>query len=334
MGGGDLNLKKSWHPSTFHNLEKVWKAEQRHESEQKKIAQLQQELQEERAREEMQRTAIDAGVIKQKDDRVDWLYSGPGSSVNREEYLLGRKIDRLVDPTLAAEEREKQALASGPGALFVSVDATSSTADLAVKVREDPLFAIRKREEEAKRTLASNPVKMKQLQQLVSKKKQSKKHKKTKHKHTDSSRPSGHTEDHSKKHRRGRAPSPKYSHDEEKRSRPSEHRPRSQHSASRYHPYSKPHSHTRHMDPEELQRRREEMMASAREHGRERERKLRRHEEEQREEEGEAGHSQDFLQPLRVQSLTSTHSLEERLHRNIGSIQRTSAQLNTHFLRK
>ena len=58
------NLKKSWHPSTFHNLEKVWKAEQRHESEQKKIAQLQQELQEERAREEMQRTAIDAGVIK------------------------------------------------------------------------------------------------------------------------------------------------------------------------------------------------------------------------------------------------------------------------------
>ena len=111
----------------------MWKAEQRHESEQKKIAQLQQELQEERAREEMQRTAIDAGVIKlvttcalhlfggcladcddlsffcrQKDDRVDWLYSGPGSSVNREEYLLGRKIDRLVDPTLAEEEREKQ----------------------------------------------------------------------------------------------------------------------------------------------------------------------------------------------------------------------------------
>ena len=48
----------------------------------------------------------------------------------------------------------------------MSVDAASSVADLAVKVREDPLFAIRKREEEAKRVLASNPVKMRQLQQV------------------------------------------------------------------------------------------------------------------------------------------------------------------------
>ena len=46
--------------------------------------------------------------LRKKDDRVDWLYSGPGSSVNREEYLLGKKIDRLVDPTIMEEEREKE----------------------------------------------------------------------------------------------------------------------------------------------------------------------------------------------------------------------------------
>ena len=57
-------MKKSWHPSTFANLEKVWKAEHKHETEQKKIAQLQQELKEERAREEMQRTAVEAGAVK------------------------------------------------------------------------------------------------------------------------------------------------------------------------------------------------------------------------------------------------------------------------------
>lgn len=57
-------MKKSWHPSTFSNLEKVWKAEQKNESEQKKIAQLQQELKEERAREEMQRAAVEAGAVK------------------------------------------------------------------------------------------------------------------------------------------------------------------------------------------------------------------------------------------------------------------------------
>lgn len=57
-------MKKSWHPSTFANLEKVWKAEQKDESEKKKIEQLQQELKEERAREEMQRAATEAGAVK------------------------------------------------------------------------------------------------------------------------------------------------------------------------------------------------------------------------------------------------------------------------------
>jgi len=46
--------------------------------------------------------------LRKKEDRVDWLYSGPASSVNREEYLLGKKIDRLVDPTIMEEEREKE----------------------------------------------------------------------------------------------------------------------------------------------------------------------------------------------------------------------------------
>jgi len=81
-------------------------------------------------------------------------------------------------------------LASGPGALFTKADATSSAADIAVKVREDPLFMIRKREEEAKSLLASNPVKLRQLQQLVSKEKRREKHKKSKkakHRHSKGS---------------------------------------------------------------------------------------------------------------------------------------------------
>ena len=45
---------------------------------------------------------------RKKDSRVEWLYSGPASTVNREEYLLGKKIDKLVDPTLAEAEREKE----------------------------------------------------------------------------------------------------------------------------------------------------------------------------------------------------------------------------------
>jgi hypothetical protein len=39
---------------------------------------------------------------------MDWLYSSPASQVDREQYLLGKKIDRQVDPLLASEDRERQ----------------------------------------------------------------------------------------------------------------------------------------------------------------------------------------------------------------------------------
>lgn len=64
MGGGDLNLKKSWHPQTLKNIERVWKAEQKHDAERKKIDELQKELKEERAREEITRYAQETGAVK------------------------------------------------------------------------------------------------------------------------------------------------------------------------------------------------------------------------------------------------------------------------------
>lgn len=46
------------------NIERVWKAEQKHEAERKKIEELQKELKEERSREEMTRYAEESGAIK------------------------------------------------------------------------------------------------------------------------------------------------------------------------------------------------------------------------------------------------------------------------------
>ena len=42
-----------------------------------------------------------------REERVDWLYRGP-STTNREEYLLGKRIDKSIDPTLIEDEREKE----------------------------------------------------------------------------------------------------------------------------------------------------------------------------------------------------------------------------------
>lgn len=168
MGGGDLNLKKSWHPQTLRNVEKVWKAEQKHEAERKKIEELQRELREERAREEMQRYAEDVGAVKKKEEKLDWMYQGPGGMVNRDEYLLGRPIDKYVFEKM----EEKEAGCSSetgllPGSIFAPSGA-NSLLDMASKIREDPLFIIRKKEEEKKREVLNNPVKMKKIKELVS----------------------------------------------------------------------------------------------------------------------------------------------------------------------
>jgi len=158
------NLKKSWHPQTLRNVERVWKAEQKAEAEAKKIEQLRKELEEERAREDMQRFAVDQGIAKKKGERLDWMYAAAGGNqVDRELYLLGKPVDKAVDPMEQGKEEEMTV----PGASFMD-DAGANTAnDLAAKVRDDPLFLIKKKEEEKRKELLNNPVKMKQLKMML-----------------------------------------------------------------------------------------------------------------------------------------------------------------------
>ncbi|CAL1291284.1 unnamed protein product [Larinioides sclopetarius] len=190
MGGGDLNLKKSWHPSTLRNIERVWKAEQKHEAEQQKIEQLQKELAEERAREEIHQFAENQGVIKKKEEKLDWMYQGPAAMVNREEYLLGRKIDKTFETMQLMEnggESHKNEGAEDRSMFSCQNLSGTATVDMANKIREDPLFNIMKKEKEERKNLLTNPVKMKQLQQLLKaslgdkKSKKNKKSKKKKH---------------------------------------------------------------------------------------------------------------------------------------------------------
>ncbi|KAG7486166.1 hypothetical protein JOB18_026272 [Solea senegalensis] len=214
MGGGDLNLKKSWHPQTMKNIERVWKAEQKHEAERKKIEELQKQLKDERAREEITRYAEDSGAIKKKDDRLDWMYQGPVSSVSRDEYLLGRSIDKQI--TDQYEEPESGPSAETgllPGSIF-NPATPASNLDLAAKIREDPLFEIRKREEEKKREVLSNPVKMKKIKEMLrqnlDKKEKKKKRKKDKKEKKDKERRK------EKKHKRRSSSSSSNEEDEKK----------------------------------------------------------------------------------------------------------------------
>lgn len=71
------------------------------------------------------------------------MYQGPGGMVNRDEYLLGRPIDKYVFEKM--EEKEVGCSSETgllPGSIFAPSGA-NSLLDMASKIREDPLFIIR-----------------------------------------------------------------------------------------------------------------------------------------------------------------------------------------------
>ncbi|XP_065353680.1 pre-mRNA-splicing factor CWC25 homolog [Cloeon dipterum] len=192
MGGGDLNLKKSWHPNTMKNMEKVWKAEQRQEAEKKKIKELQRELREERAREEITKYAEDQGVIEKKDgSKLDWMYQGPGKQIDREQYLLGKAIDKPLEEQLLTDKPSSTSIVDStsrmhpeydgiPTNILKTLGGGTGQVDMARKMMEDPLSSIRKREVETRTELLSNPVRMKQLKMMLQ---ESEKHGKKRKKH-------------------------------------------------------------------------------------------------------------------------------------------------------
>ena len=94
--GGDLNLKKSFHPSLLKNQAKVWEEEKKALEERKRIDQMMRERQEERQMQELQALQEAAGG-KKRLNRVDWMYAGPssgqlGTTEEMEGYLL--KVER------------------------------------------------------------------------------------------------------------------------------------------------------------------------------------------------------------------------------------------------
>lgn len=184
MGGGDLNTKKSWHPNTFKNQERVWKAEQADAAEKRKLAELQHEINEERNREELKTIAKKSGLLPDHgdgDQKLEWMYKGP--SVNREEYLLGRTVDKNFEMLDAQEKATASGSGSGVGISqpknhvehecipfsirqYKGLEGTEQV-DMARKLMEDPLMQIKQKEVESRQKILENPVKLKELHRLL-----------------------------------------------------------------------------------------------------------------------------------------------------------------------
>lgn len=164
--GGDLNLKKSWHPGLMTNQKRVWEEESKALEERKKIDLIMKERAEERQVQELRQLQEAAGGKKHQ-DRVDWMYNGPqdgqtGTTEEMEGYLLGnRRLDGLVKRDAAATNAVK-----GPEATAVATVAASSR-DTLRKVQGDPMLAIKKQEQAAYESFMSDPIKRKRLLEMA-----------------------------------------------------------------------------------------------------------------------------------------------------------------------
>jgi len=239
MGGGDLNMKKSWHPLLLKNQERVWLEEKKALEEKKKLDQLRKEKEEERQIQELQRLQEEQ-TGKKRQEKLEWMYSTPatGSGQNAndlEDYLLGKK---RVDKILTADENDKVGAAHKN---FIATQFANSARDTAAKIRDDPLLAIKQQEQAAYQALMSNPLRLRQMQEKngikPKKEKKEKKHKdKGKRKHRSDSRSRSRERD-------SRRRSPSY---DRHRRAPSEERPsRSRRSLSPYATRSRSPSHER-----------------------------------------------------------------------------------------
>nr|POE89980.1 40s ribosomal protein s4 [Quercus suber] len=169
--GGDLNLKKSWHPSIMSNQKRVWAEEQKALEERKKTDQVLKERAEERQIQELERLQEAAGG-KKRVDRVDWMYNGPGAggsgpggvSEEMEGYLLGK---RRLDGLVKRSETESLKKESSQDGFMVAGQNANTLRDTATKVANDPMLAIKKQEQAAYEAMMQDPEKRRRLMQAA-----------------------------------------------------------------------------------------------------------------------------------------------------------------------
>ncbi|XP_038972789.1 pre-mRNA-splicing factor CWC25 homolog isoform X2 [Phoenix dactylifera] len=142
--------KKGWHTGSLGNVENVWKAEQKHEAEQRKLEELRKQIQEERERSEFRQLQEQAGLIPS-----GWKGSSEGF----------KALQPQPQPPPAAPAAEAStSKAAVPGALFE--DKPQSANDAWRKLHSDPLLLIRQREQVLAR-IKNNPIKMAMIKKSV-----------------------------------------------------------------------------------------------------------------------------------------------------------------------
>lgn len=152
--------KKSWHPGTFKNREKVWKVEERQKELLKKEAEQWKKLQEERDMEDIKRMQVEAKILPESVlYRQDWIYEGGNNNhKTNEDYLTGSKSIDLRDKNQPAFAGETMANGQKPREAL-----TRKQYEDFVLATEDPMMEIKKKELEQRREIKENPLMMREV---------------------------------------------------------------------------------------------------------------------------------------------------------------------------
>ncbi|CAI0374151.1 unnamed protein product [Linum tenue] len=99
--------KKGWHTGSLRNIENVWKAEQKHDAEQKKLEELKKQIQEERERSEFRQLQEEAGLVPVDHDsyRNKWRNRAPKLS---EEERAAKLREMQMDAEIHEARRWKR----------------------------------------------------------------------------------------------------------------------------------------------------------------------------------------------------------------------------------
>jgi len=120
---------------------------------------------------------IDSKLDKSPDPKMKWMYEGQKSMVNREDYLLGKKIDKnfeLFSDVVVRDKDEEDRSEFFQNKLIESSKQPNaiskvSALDVSIIRNEDPLVALKMKEEARKREKLENPLFKLKIQRVLKK---------------------------------------------------------------------------------------------------------------------------------------------------------------------
>lgn len=142
--------KKSFHTGKISNQDLVWQAEEKAKEEKRKLEQLKKEIEEERRRDELRELQKKAGLVPNVDERMSWMVYGPSKAEKKE------KEEKSPTPLIAKES------SSSDGKRWIK-KYEERDADVAAKIREDPMLQIMKARKVARDEVLKNPILMREI---------------------------------------------------------------------------------------------------------------------------------------------------------------------------